>query len=473
MLYRAAMLARQSQPSPTDTVVPAAPQGTTFHSIIEESYPSWITRRTAEGKPVCAAVQKAFERFLQCGDPDYGHAALGCQPCDYKLSIPLPCNQRAWCPTCLARRMRTRGQSIVDDVFGTVPVRHWVEGLPPQLKRIIGYDAGVLTLVLQCFVREIFRCLRRKAKLELGLRRAALAHPGAVSIIHLCSGDLTPNTHFHCIVTDGVFVEDADGNLYFIKLSAPTAKEVANVAKLTCRRTCRILERRKLWRTTRSGKSVVEGVLLLTDKRPAKFFGDASSNMEGGAAPRDGAYPFHVWAGHPVEAGDRDELERLVHYVLAPPLRYEQVTIDGEGNVVLRLKRPRHDGTIEVTLTHHKFLDALAELIPRDRKNTIRYHGVYAPNNHLRPLAVPQAHHQTAPSLRNQDVDHRKAHARVGSMSQATCPKCSGKLQLVAVRTLRFSYRNPHWIEPDSPRWPPEATIETGTANTPTVEISV
>lgn len=432
--------------------LPAAPQGTTLHSVLASSYPSWLTSRQADDDPVCYPVRQAIERFLGCNDPVQGYALFACPGCDYQVAIPLPCNGRGWCPSCQARRMRKCGSWMVQRVFGDVPVRHWVMCLPPQIKQTIGYDPAVLNAVLKCFVRKVFQHLRRKARDDL---RVSLKHsrPAAISVIHFASSDLTPNTHFHCVVVDGVFAEDADGNAYLWQLGPPSVKDIAEVARLTCRAICRMLAKRGLWRKVRSRKHVEEGVLLFGGEQPAKFFGDASYNMEGGAAPRDGAHPFHVWAGHHVEPGDREGLQELVYYVLAPLLRYEQISLDAKGNIVLRLKRPQHDGTQVVVFTPHEFLDALAELIPRKRKFTIRYHGAYASASKLRARAVQPADKGKARPAVTTTVDGgvlRKVRARYPDR-YPTCPGCSSPMMLIAMVTPGFEYRNPYWIEPDHP----------------------
>lgn len=426
---------------------PIAPQGTPLNTIVADNYPGWLDERFASKRPVCLPVRREFLRFIRCGDPNYGHVTLGCQPCGYTVSFPLPCKRRGWCPTCLEYRMRTMGQRIVDDVLGDVPVRHWVLGLPPQLKQTACYDPVVLSALLKCFVRQVFVYLRRKAKVELGLYSVAPAHPGGISGIHLASSDLTPNTHFHLIGTDGVFLDLPDSPPTFRQLTAPTKKEIAGVARRTCRAACRMLARNKVLRMTRATKCVIEGTLLVGDGRGVKFFGDASINMEGGASPRDGAYPFHVWAGHPVAAGDRDELEELVHYVLAPPFRHNQVSIDTDGSVIFRAKRQKSDGTLVVRFTPYEFLDALAMLVPRALKNAVRYHGVYAPNGKLRAVAVAKAVDTGVMALE----DSKRASKAEGRCHRTTCPRCDVKLQLVELVTPRFTYQNANWIRPDTP----------------------
>jgi len=76
-----------------------------------------------------------------------------------------------------------------------------------------------------------------------------------------------------------------------------------------------------------------------------KFFGQAAKDAEGGTAPRDGAYAFHLFVGNALELEERPQLVQLVNYILAPPVRDSQFSVNAAGNAVIRLKRERHDGT--------------------------------------------------------------------------------------------------------------------------------
>jgi len=50
-----------------------------------------------------------------------------------------------------------------------------------------------------------------------------------------------------------------------------------------------------------------------------------------------------------------------------------------------RLKTPYRDGTTHVIFEPLDFIARLAVLVPKPRVNLTRFHGVFAPNNSLRP----------------------------------------------------------------------------------------
>jgi hypothetical protein len=53
---------------------------------------------------------------------------------------------------------------LVDHVFPIVPVRQWVLSIPFALRYRLAYDSGVLSDVLNVFIRVVFGELRRRAR---------------------------------------------------------------------------------------------------------------------------------------------------------------------------------------------------------------------------------------------------------------------------------------------------------------------
>jgi len=53
------------------------------------------------------------------------------------------------------------------------------------------------------------------------------------------------------------------------------------------------------------------------------------------------------------------------------------------------LKTPYRDGTTHVIFEPLDFIARLAALVPKPRVNLTRYHGVFAPNSHLRAQVTP------------------------------------------------------------------------------------
>lgn len=88
------------------------------------------------------------------------------------------------------------------------------------------------------------RSCRWRAKRRLGLRSVELAQTGAVTFIQRFDSALRLHPHPHTLALDGVYVRGDDGELAFHPLPAPSAKQVADVARRTAARVRQLLEQR-------------------------------------------------------------------------------------------------------------------------------------------------------------------------------------------------------------------------------------
>lgn len=423
----------------TRSFVPChAPQGTVCNGVVQAYLPGWLNWRERNGRPVPRHVKRELEDYSTCGDPEHGFKTLACPLGHYTRYEAGRCKGRGFCAFCLTIRQREVGQRLMDRVIGNVPVQHAVLCFPPHLRYIVGYDEALLTGGFTVLADAMFEYQRRKAEELLGVRRERV-HPGGIVFHHPASANLDANRHFHGIFPAGVFVEvEPGGRLEFRRLPVPTEDDIAGVAHAACVTFCEVLAKRGFWDTTSTSSDGVEGILTLPGRRPrpAKFFGQAARDSEGGVAPIGGAYAFHMYVGNVIELEERPQLEHLVNYILAPPFKDGQLRLDDAGNVVLWLKRERHDGTAYVVLEPYEFLDRLANLVPRPNANWVRYYGIYAPRARLRRFAVGLRLEGAPP------VTRRTAQPRV-------CPICARKLQVVAV--VRGHGGREATVPPDTP----------------------
>ena len=144
---------------------------------------------------------------------------------------------------------------------------------------------------------------------------------------------------------------------------------------------------------------------------------------------------------------DREGRERLCQYLLRPPLSDDRLTERADGRVELALKTPWRDGTIALILTPEQLVARLAALIPRPKKNLVRYHGVLAPNARDRASVVPTL--DAAPAVADTPPPSpaaRQARPRSGryllwaqllkrvfAVDVLECPRCGDRLELVAM----------------------------------------
>ncbi len=148
---------------------------------------------------------------------------------------------------------------------------------------------------------------------------------------------------------------------------------------------------------------------------------------------------FSLHAGVGAQAHQREKLERLCRYIARPALSEKRLSLTSQGNIRYALKTPYRDGTTHVIFEPLDFIARLAALIPKPRVNLTRYHGVFAPNSHLRAQVIPgQRGRRTG-----EETDRTAAtgHApmtwaqrlkRVFKIDIETCSHCDGAVKIIA-----------------------------------------
>ena len=152
------------------------------------------------------------------------------------------------------------------------------------------------------------------------------------------------------------------------------------------------------------------------------------------------AHGFSLHAGVHCAADDRQGIEQLCRYITRPAISNERLSINREGNAVLKLKTAWRNGTTHIVLTPMEFMQRLAALVPRPRLHLIRFHGVLAPNARLRSQVVPTPAQKTTAGEGECRHEHNAPQRmtwarllkRVYDIDIERC-ECGGKLKLIAV----------------------------------------
>ncbi len=201
---------------------------------------------------------------------------------------------------------------------------------------------------------------------------------------------------------------------------------------------------------------------------------------------------FSVDASVRIALIDRDvpsyfqSLEHLLRYCARPPFALERLSVSrGADSRATRVRHllPQHKAAnwvgpgrgrksgwpganSVVELTPFEFLDRLADLVPPPRKHRHWYHGVFAPNQPLRPAVTSLAignigkqsqaayclplsrgkgggegasaegsQHQKPRSHDTSRIAWAKLMARVGEEFPPECPSCGGDIRLIAFIT--------------------------------------
>jgi len=439
------------------------PEQTVLYRLVQQHVATFFEQaESAVGADLPQFVKDEFDAFLECGILAHGFLRLRCGDCSHDTLVAFSCKRRGFCPSCGARRMAQTAAHLVDHVIPHVPVRQWVLSLPIPLRLLLAAQPKLVTPVLQVVHRVITRYLLGQAGLK-----AEEADSGAVTLIQRFGSAANLNIHFHCLVLDGVYRCDTEGEPVFVEVPAPTDealqtvlhKVITRLMKLLTRRGVLIEEEGSTYMADSDGDSDEARTLRPLQAAACTYriaFGPRAGQKVltlQGAMPRDADFKqslcadmqgFSLHAAVRCGADDRQALEQLCRYITRPALANERVQTNAAGQVVLKLKTPWRNGTTHLVMSPLEFMQRLAALVPRPRLHLIRFHGVLAPNAKLRAQVVPQEPEppaQAAPPVECEApcAHHRpvrlswaKLLKRVFEIDMAHCPNCGGELKIIA-----------------------------------------
>ena len=430
------------------------PQGGILHGLLAAKFPGYHERRLLRKRPV--TILADVNAYLDCGNMRRNKATLECTKCLIRREFPLSCKRRNFCEACGLRRQRDRGDFLRHKVIGATPMRLWTVTLPHPARTFLGGEPQLTTAVLGAVLRRITRYIRMSIKRAQDLTTVRIVHTGAITVIQRVGTDLDGNLHFHILFTNGAFVQlRTDDGLTFVELPQPTDEDIAEIARDIAKGVRKELWRANFWEDGEpEGDRTISGHFVSRDGEAKRFrFTGVAAN---GAPRPKGVGAVNVDVRPPIGGEDHENLARILAYMLAPAVRDKHLTVQPDS-VLLELKRERTDGTTHRQLTFDQLFDRLAFMVPPRYANLIRFHGVYAPNAALRADVVPEGQEPTgsAPPAREDDEvqDDHLAWAELRTHSFAAdmmrCPRCRGRLKLVALVSGRINYRRGHRAPPD------------------------
>jgi hypothetical protein len=320
--------------------------------------------------------------------------------------------------------------------------------------------------VLRIFWRAVERFQKRRDK-ERGLPGAKT---GGVTVIQRAGGALNLNVHFHLAALDGVFVE-IDGKLVFHKLPAPSTEDVTALVKRVRKGVLRVLGRSRI-STGKDGEDGWEDPFVEESPSLAAACGASVQGISafgprtGQRVRRIGEEPdeivkvlkrkrharyqgFDLHAGAPAKAEERDHLERMLRYLLRPPIAESRLRELPDGNILLTQKTKWSDGTTALVFHPLELLERLAAIIPRPQINLLVYHGVLAPNAKWRKRVVAYKRPVVGASSTEDDGDTYDGEApkksppryyawadlmrRTFGYDVNACLECGGRMKLIAM----------------------------------------
>jgi hypothetical protein len=273
---------------------------------------------------------------------------------------------------------------LCDFVLPDVPLRFWTLSMPFDLRRLLSFDAKLLSAVHRLFVRVVFGYVARQAT------RAGIVdgRAGAVSFLQRFGGALNANLHFHLAALDGVYVKASDGERpRFCEVPAVRQSEVEDLALEMAERTRKLLRRRGLLAPSgeplfpdeeidapvahlayAQGLDSVQAGTLGANREAHAFASRFQGAGGAGGGPRlADVEGFNLHCDLRVEAGDSAGRVRLCRYGLRPAFALDQLSETDDGRIAFALRKPRRNGTTHLFFTPIGFLRRLAWLVAPPR----------------------------------------------------------------------------------------------------------
>ena len=347
-------------------------------------------------------VLRAFEGFRDCGIIRHGAMRIKCRHCDHNKLIALSCKRRGFCTSCAQKFMLETSRHLLDNILPEATYRQIVVTLPFTIRLITATNSEILSRINQIITRAILRNLKSKA-LQKGLRNPAV---GCINFIQKFGGQLNANPHWHCLVIEKAFEENANSeSVQGFNLPPMSETDLAEILQEIIAYVAKYF--RKAGYADHADQMVkappmdsifekhpplpedlIKSVLLPKDH---ELWTDDHASMSQNPPHRGrlclGSGGFTIHGATKVNPMDRPALERLVNYMGRPALSAKSVSLAGD-TVTYQLKRPLKSGATSIKMPLDRFIRRLASLIPLPKKHLVRHHGIFARAHPLRPKII-------------------------------------------------------------------------------------
>jgi Putative transposase len=345
--------------------------------------------------------------------------------------------------------------NLMERVLPEVDLRQWVLTFPFAWRRRLAQDGALLSTFSRLFVATVHSFYAKRAAAAGGVLASA-AKSGAVTVVQRTSSDLRLNPHLHVVFLDGAYHE-LGPQLAWQALGHLQTREVGQVLQRVVRRMDKHLRRHGLLEGFGPNAELEDPDDQLAASAVSGQAPPAGPQWRRGLAPLPAAAlgydkplcaslaGFTLHAATRAGGLDPEGRERLLRYVLRPPVAYERIEQRPEGLVRIALKRAFGDGTLAVELDPLSLLCRLATSVPPPRFHTIKYAGVLAPastwRTRIRPQPEPIA--QLAEPADVEPASHSTSGyrgwaellKRTFDQDVLECPSCHGRMKLVALVT--------------------------------------
>jgi predicted RNA-binding Zn-ribbon protein involved in translation (DUF1610 family) len=362
------------------------------------------------GKFRLPVIQRAAEAFNLCGDWQEGIARIRCGDCGYDFFVPFSCKSFFLCPSCGQKRTLLLGEYLSEDLLLQLPHRQFVWTIPKCLRVFLKHDRELHAELS----RLMFSLLSSYFSEAAGQTITA----GMVSSLQTFGEYASWNPHWHTIVLEGGF--DRWDRFVFIPLGSSDGLKES-------------------WRV-----------------RVAEFF------VRQKLINSEFAKNMLSWkhSGFSIESGTRiyndKARESLSQYIVRAPVSLKKLSYDSETDTIT-WKAPKK-GHFKGKEQYFSGLDFIARLtlhIPPKGKHLVRRYGIYSSRSRGTWKRRPALALRAAEGwYGREDIDEtetteppeeinvsarawRKAWvrllAKVYEIDIFSCPKCGGRMSIIAV----------------------------------------
>ena len=386
---------------------PRHPERTAFYRLLSEHLERYVGTYEERFEPrygrLRRVVPRTAEAFLECGRLQNGFARIRCPQCTGEHLLAFSCQTRNFCPSCQAKRAALLGEKVVGEVVAPVSHRHMVFTVPRALRGLFERERRLLSLLSRC----AYESVRRTWATGFGERGAV---PGMVASIQTFGSYANFHPHIHALVTDGVMTREGE----FLPLPEWTPGVMGEVFRRLV-----LLE-------------------LVRAERLSEEFRDVLMTWE-----RSG---FSVYGEQMVWEGEPERLERVVRYMVRPPMAFGVVEETVEGRVRVQTPVDPRTGERGVELDPLEWVHALGRQVPDPRQHLVRYYGMYA--NRSRGTwrsrwrgagwgsgSVPRATDEEARRPGSRQGSWARLLRRILEVDPLLCPRCGARMQVISVIT--------------------------------------
>ena len=384
------------------------PQSSDFYACVEDNFEEleqvWddkYQRPHGFWRPV---IHEVICKYLDCGDPHLGFARVYCSCCRLEFLLPFSCKGRYFCPSCHQKRIVAFAERVETHLLEKVPHSQYVVTIPKMLRVYFKHDRKLLGLLSQCIYESL-----REFFCEATEDQDAV--PGVIISIQTYGRDPLPfHPHLHCLVSDGCFSRDGQ----FHPISWIDTEKLMQ------------LFRHKLFRELLARELIPSATvdLLLSWQHPG----------------------FSVFRGEPVQPDDGTARERLVRYLLHPPIALDRLHYDPDSGTVTY--HPAQNGSNRdgdshspITSSALDWLAALVTHIPNKGQQLVRAYGLYSnvrQGQKKRAGATEQPLQIARPSAEEDDF-HRQCRAnwarlikKIYEVDPLRCSRCGGTMRIIS-----------------------------------------